>query len=92
MEMKPHKHAEVIKAWADGAEIEHNLGGNSPWKATKDPMWYTDSEYRVKPPERESTKWLWADSTGRYSNHFREDGVCEFIIKLEWSETEFEVE
>jgi hypothetical protein len=25
--MKPHKHAELIKAWADGAEIEWRIKG-----------------------------------------------------------------
>ena len=47
--MKPHKHAELIKAWADGASIE---------KLTKDGwlncepnyiLWSLDVEYRIKP-------------------------------------------
>ena len=45
--MKPHKHAELIKAWADGAEIEvKDLYGN--WVADKTPNW-TWNEYRIKP-------------------------------------------
>lgn len=43
----PHIHAEVIKAWADGAKIEAFNGKN--WKVLKDPNWCNTLEYRVKP-------------------------------------------
>jgi len=46
--MKPHKHAEVIKAWADGAEIQSRIH-NSGWVDCSAPHWYEGSEYRVKP-------------------------------------------
>lgn len=49
--MKPHKHAEVIKAWADGAEIEvRNLQVGKEWSAISIPNWLEGCEYRVKPP------------------------------------------
>ena len=50
--MKPHKHAELIKAWADGAKIQYRpVPGYGDWK---DPiqgtlMWLDDVEYRIKP-------------------------------------------
>lgn len=46
--MKPHKHAELIKAWADGAEIETWDCGH--WYLNKNPDW-SDSRYehRIKP-------------------------------------------
>lgn len=52
--MKPHKHAELIKAWADGAEIEwrtwYNNGTWSNWTLDKDPRWGNQyAEYRIKP-------------------------------------------
>lgn len=45
--MKPHKHAEIIKAWADGAAIEVYV--NDKWHVVPErPTW--DGEiYRVKP-------------------------------------------
>lgn len=48
--MTPHKHAEIIKAWADGAEIETNDCGH--WYLDKNPDW-SDTRYsrRIKPPE-----------------------------------------
>jgi hypothetical protein len=48
----PHKHAAVIKAWADGAAIEcKGCGPMSIWKTVTnpEPIWSTDWEYRVKP-------------------------------------------
>lgn len=49
---KAHKHAELIKAWADGAEIEfYDTRFKEPcWKACGDPPWWQDEViYRVKP-------------------------------------------
>lgn len=45
----PHKHAEIIKAWADGAEIEYKSVSGS-WVAVSDnPNWHVWNDYRVKP-------------------------------------------
>lgn len=50
----PHKHAEVIKAWADGAEIEYEDCG---WHdCTKSTVWDEETEYRIK-PEPAAPKW-----------------------------------
>ena len=43
----PYKHAELIKAWADGAEIEINL--RDGWKVAQAPAWATYKDYRIKP-------------------------------------------
>ena len=47
MMKQPHKHAELIKAWADGAEIEWNDLGI--WKTAECPGWSYLAEYRIKP-------------------------------------------
>ena len=47
--MKPRKHAEVIKQWADGAEIEWFYCGK--WIITNPPFWLEERKYRVKPQE-----------------------------------------
>ena len=44
---KPHKHAELIKAWADGAEIER-WHSKDCWKLVTIPLWDEDAEYRIK--------------------------------------------
>jgi hypothetical protein len=47
----PQKHAEVIKAWADGAEIEFLSAG--VWlSAMPSPAWAPSTSYRVKPTKR----------------------------------------
>ena len=50
--MKPHKHAEVIKAWADGAQIQfRNVRTDRNWTDMPmcSPTWYETVEYRIKP-------------------------------------------
>lgn len=49
--VKPHVHAEVIKAWADGAEIEYFSNRSEKWivVANNNPCWSSNEKYRVKP-------------------------------------------
>ena len=44
-----HKHAEAIKAWADGAEIEFFSSTFKEWIITREPFWYANLLYRIKP-------------------------------------------
>lgn len=49
--MKPHKHAELIKQWADGADIQL-LDDNGTWMDFREgdtPAWNPTYQYRVKP-------------------------------------------
>lgn len=49
---KPHKHAECIKAWADGAQIEFydQRFSEHRWKLCGDsPVWDEMVQYRIKP-------------------------------------------
>lgn len=52
-ERKPHKHAELIKAWADGAEIQFRYRNNNLpiWSDIANPTWKDECEYRVKAKE-----------------------------------------
>lgn len=53
--MTPRKHAELIKGWADGAEIERrvwaHIGIVADWYWIDDPnpTWADDEVYRLKP-------------------------------------------
>lgn len=53
--MKPHKWAKEIHAWADGAEIEFNLGNDwHKWSYGFDPLWDMDDyKFRIKPQPKE---------------------------------------
>lgn len=81
-ERKPHKHAELIKAWADGAEIQwrdptsyrgHETKG---WQDCGDelPLWPLWLEYRVKPEPTDLEKYgvevgdVWKEASSGY--HF----------------------
>ena len=44
----PHKHADCIKAWADGSEIQFKNATTGVWEETN-PSWSTHIEYRIKP-------------------------------------------
>jgi len=61
----PHKHADIIKAWADGVQIQIKaLSGNS-WKDVYDPLWSPLREYRIKPePKPDTIGYLTAESRG----------------------------
>lgn len=60
--MKPHKHAKLIKAWADGAQLQkryprHNVEHSRGWHDVRDdeqdhPNWEANwIEYRIKPED-----------------------------------------
>jgi hypothetical protein len=44
----PHKHAELIKAWADGAKIQYR-DESWGWTTVNNPMWVPDMFYRIQP-------------------------------------------
>lgn len=44
----PRKHAALIKAWADGAEIQH-AGPADKWIDNPNPAWDINAVYRIKP-------------------------------------------
>ena len=48
-----HKHADVIKAWADGAIIQYKVGDDR-WLDShdNDPLWDIETEYRIKPEHK----------------------------------------
>lgn len=96
--MKKHKHAELIKAWADGAEIEvYTQGG---WENEPRPTWNTNLQYRLK-PKGKVVRWKWAyNAEGdngvwrEYSLFLSEEEVKEYFneikhMKLEYTRTEF---
>ena len=63
--MKPHKHAELIKAWADGAEIEMKVS-EWHWVYIHKPHWDDDVEYRIKPEKPDVVKYANAWTYGIY--------------------------
>jgi hypothetical protein len=75
--MKPHKHAELIKAWADGAEIEAFDSCIDEWVKASSPSWFHQIEYRIKPEPKPDVR-LFA-YVGRYEGDLTE---VEIVHKL----------
>jgi hypothetical protein len=89
-----HKHAELIKAWADGASIQWLNNGD--WHNVVRPEWHTSTEYRIKPEENKPVvRWLWANINKSLSTTFasmdevRAQSCPEQWICLEYTRTEF---
>ena len=61
----PHKHAALIKAWADGAEIEAT--DCDGWRTCSTPMWFPECEYRIKPePKPDVVERYFANGYTKY--------------------------
>lgn len=61
----PHIHAELIKAWADGAIIQYEYSMNVWCDVNKNnPTWSTHTNYRIKPePKPDVVKYASVDRT-----------------------------
>jgi hypothetical protein len=55
---KPHKHAEVIKAWANGAEIQCSMKNDNDWFDVEVPDWDLSLNYRIKPEPKYPETWM----------------------------------
>jgi hypothetical protein len=68
--MKQHKWHKEIKAWADGAEIQHrNIKGDRDWVAVNNPTWDSYMEYRIKPQPKEP-QYLYVYKSQGYEYNF----------------------
>lgn len=101
---KPHKHAECIKAWADGACIQYRVKfndiGQEAWYDTGNPNWNNaNNDYRIKPAEK-VVRWQWImkGALGFYvTAHFHTEkevvnrsGKEDIVGKAEWTRMEFD--
>lgn len=95
-----HKHAELIHAWADGAQIEAKCNGK--WECMKRPSWFEDHQYRIKPDVKQPVvRWKWAyKSSGEWieSEMFMTQDEIDYrqktfpvdkYFRLEYTRTEF---
>ena len=58
--MTPHKHCEVIKALAEGQEIQTRLDASVPWTdvVSDSPSFSPAFEYRIKPKTVKREGWV----------------------------------
>jgi hypothetical protein len=71
-----HKHADLIHAWADGAQIQSNnpnLDGSEDWEDETEPRWYNYLDYRIKPmPKRDIVIRFYLESNPLVGHRFSE--------------------
>jgi hypothetical protein len=97
--MTKHKHADLIHAWADGAEIQWFNGQNWLYFDNDNISWDSYCDFRIKPEEKKPVvRWLWAFYGGNSpwcatASFYTEEELRNLNppkhIKLEWSRTEF---
>lgn len=76
----PHVHAEVIRAWASGEEIEFSFDAEN-WKPTNNPSWLEHNFYRIKPKEDKNIV-LYSCAFISTENNFLEES-SEFALSYE---------
>lgn len=99
--MTIHKHAEVLRAIADGKEVEFQ-DSSGGWHATVqfNPLTHPDLSWRVKVPKK-VTRWKWVYKNNRErweeqayflteSEAAQEFKFCDVFCKIESSSMEFE--
>lgn len=83
---KPHKHAALIKAWADNPQLEFQFRGagcqSNCWynMSPSNPDWSV-SEVRIKPKTIKYRTYLWQDKSGYggvYTCTYEEDQAKDF--------------
>lgn len=71
--MKEHKHADVIRAFADGKAIQYFNSSDGLWEDTKTPTFGIGVKYRVKPEE---DKWK------EVREHWERGGTIQYKKKV----------
>jgi len=88
-----HKHAALIKAWADGAEIQvftrlvNDLvfaQAVDDWVSAPTPSWDTDKQYRIRPEPKPDIVDLVRAHRQNTPYMFEPTDVCPANLKLIW--------
>ena len=75
-----HKHAELIHAWADGAQIQwRDLKDDERWSDIRIPNWLEDCEYRIK-PEPDVIRNITVEATLFYGEPFVQVFKSEYLF------------
>jgi hypothetical protein len=77
---KPHKHAALIKAWADGAVIEAQDPIAETWYTDSCPRWAERGQYRLKPEQ----KWQKERNAFLRRERIQWRSTCKQHAGMEW--------
>ena len=95
----PHKHRDVIIAWANGEDIEYWSDTAEKWYEDNDPAWRDHMGYRIKPKRVKKEGWVnvYPDKYETYGlNFYITKGAADLkatearvaCIRIEWEEEE----
>ena len=78
-----HKHADLIKAWADGEVIQYYGETSKDWFdcTNNNPSWDSTTQYRVKPIPKEPVVELWYVHNNRF-NYAPKNSFLPYNLRL----------
>lgn len=76
----PHVHAEVIKAWADGAQVQFQFYATKEWGDDIAPQFHVERQYRVKPEPPAKVYPVTQMSHDEIWDAIRAEVPCQFSI------------
>lgn len=90
--MTRHKHADVIHAYAEGAEIQFRRDASERWVDMDSPCFNPGFEYRIKPRTVKREGWvnIFSNQTvfdSREDAEAQKLSSCKATVKVEWEET-----
>lgn len=81
MNTKRHKYADMIHAWAEGAEIQYRF--NDEWSDIENPSFIDCFEYRIKPTPKPDVVW--------YASPRISGDICAYMSKARLVESNLEL-
>lgn len=73
--MTPHKHRDVIIAWANGQDIEYLIPPGK-WVPVRNPEWCGALEYRVKPaPKPDQVRTMFVELNPKLDNAYNKPNL-----------------
>lgn len=73
---KPHKHAALIKAWADNPKLkfEYSHDGGDHWMVIVNPTWIPEYKYRIKPEPKPDVVLYGCENNPFAQGQLQDDG------------------
>lgn len=74
---KRHQHADLIHAYAEGAEIQCRVNDRDDWTDVEYPSWWKNSQYRIRPEVK-------PDVVGKCRVGLTRDGFFQVQLNEDW--------
>ena len=97
----PHKHRDVIIAWANGEKVQYfDQIGDRGWVDIDEPVWSEKAQYRIKPKRVKREGWVNVYPSMSYAAYIgcvfetqeaanrNENNDRQACIRIEWEEEE----